>query len=53
MSSEDPKSKPFLGKKSYVPPQVFEYGTLHEITLMVGKNGAVDGGSGSTKNTKP
>lgn len=42
-----------LGKKLYRTPQVFEYGTLREITLTVGNHGKSDGGSGQTSKTMP
>jgi hypothetical protein len=41
------------GKQSYSPPQIFGYGTLREITLTVGMNGNMDGGTMGTERTAP
>jgi len=35
-------------KKAYQKPELSSFGTINEITNMVGNMGAKDGGSGST-----
>jgi hypothetical protein len=40
-----------LGKRVYRPPTVSCYGTLRDVTLAVGSQGALDGGTGEKRHT--
>ncbi len=55
MSSTDrpPSPEKKKTKKPYRPPVVRVYGNIAEITRAVGKTGALDGGSGNAKKTRP
>lgn len=39
-------------RKAYASPEVIEYGTLRDVTLTVGRNGASDGPAGRGNNNK-
>jgi len=40
-----------LPKKKYSPPKLTEYGTVREITNALGRNQALDGGTGTMSRT--
>ncbi|HEY3159905.1 MAG TPA: lasso RiPP family leader peptide-containing protein [Vicinamibacterales bacterium] len=44
---------PVQSKKPYEAPRLQVYGDIAALTRKVGKTGLVDGGSGTTKATRP
>jgi hypothetical protein len=48
-SNTKPSTLPKRGKKKYSPPTLTVYGTVRELTCMVGQARALDGGANGAK----